>query len=506
MTVEVKAQETQVAEVVPQHPEPEEALKAANETEKVAVAEPEEDPMAVEKCSSYREESNFLSDLKDHERMALNELKSKLEEAILGNNLLKKEEAEENEKLSDKAEEEKGKRAPEGAEQTELKVEEEVGTHERTIECVETEQSDEDERVEEEVIDKDIALWGVPLLPSKGSEATDVLLLKFLRAREFKPNEAFQMLEKTLQWRKEFKADSILDEDLGNDLCSVAYMSGNDREGRPICYNIFGAFDDEELYKKAFGTEENREKFLRWRFQLMEKGIQKLDFKPGGVNSLLQINDLRNSPGPYKKELRVATKQAVGLLQDNYPEFVARNIFINVPFWYYAFNALLSPFLTQRTKSKFVVARPGKVTETLLKYIALEEMPIRYGGFKRDNDFEFSFEDAGVSELVLKAGSTATLEIPVPEVGATLIWDLTVLGWEVNYKEEFVPSEEGSYTIIVQKARKMNSNEGPVRNTFKANEPGKILLTVENSSSKKKKVMYRYKTKKGPCMADVPYS
>ena len=58
----------------------------------------------------------------------------------------------------------------------------------------------------------------------------------------------------------------------------------------------------------------------------MEKGIQKLDFKPGGVNSLLQINDLKNSPGPSRKEVRVATKQAVALLQDNYPEFAAKNV------------------------------------------------------------------------------------------------------------------------------------------------------------------------------------
>lgn len=42
-------------------------------------------------------------------------------------------------------------------------------------------------------------------------------------------------------------------------------------------------------------------------------------------------------------------------------------ILINVPFSYYAFSTLFYPFLTQRTKSKFVIARPSKVTETLLK-------------------------------------------------------------------------------------------------------------------------------------------
>ncbi|XP_047308244.1 patellin-4-like [Impatiens glandulifera] len=472
MTVEDQVQIPVMEEVVVSDKAVEEPLKSEN------VAE----PVKVEKSSSFKEESNFLSDLKDHEKKALNELKSKLEEAITENTLFKKEETKEKAKSPIKnAETEKEKSEP-AKEQDEVPIVE------------------ESEEKEAEIVDKEISLWGVPLLPSKGSESTDVLLLKFLRAREFKTNEAFQMLKKTLQWRKEFKADSLINEELGSDLPPIAYMSGKDLEGHPICYNVFGALESEELYQKAFGTEEKRDNFLRWRFQLMEKGIQELDFKPEGINSLLQINDLKNSPGPSKKELRFATKQAVHLLQDNYPEFVARNIFINVPFWYYAFNALFSPFLTQRTKSKMVVARPGRTTETLLKFIPIEEIPVEYGGFKRDkNDSKLWVEDNnGVKELIVKGGSIETIEIAAPEIGTTFEWDLTVLGWEVNYKEEFVPSDEGSYSIIIQKVKKLGLNEGPIRNTFCNNELGKIVLTVDNSGSKKKKikkVLYRHKTK-----------
>lgn len=158
------------------------------------------------------------------------------------------------------------------------------------------------------------------------------------------------------------------------------------------------------------------------------------------------------------------------------------------------------------------------------RYICVEEIPAQYGGLKREKDTEFSIEDGGVTELVVKAGSTETIEIPVPEVcrkdlihvsyicplenaglrygvwwfeqvGTTLVWDLTVLGWEVNYKEEFVPADEGSYTIIIQKGKKMGSQEEPVRNSFRNNEPGKVVLTIENSVSKKKRIFYRYKTK-----------
>ncbi|MCI20413.1 patellin-4-like, partial [Trifolium medium] len=36
------------------------------------------------------------------------------------------------------------------------------------------------------------------------------------------------------------------------------------------------------------------------------------------------------------------------------------------------------------------------------------EIPVNYGGFKRENDSEFFGQDATVSELILKAGTTAT--------------------------------------------------------------------------------------------------
>lgn len=66
----------------------------------------------------------------------------------------------------------------------------------------------------------------------------------------------------------------------------------------------------------------------------------------------------------------------------------------------------------------------------------------------------------------------------------------------MNYKEEFIPADEGSYTVIVQKGKRMSANEGPHRNTFQNSEAGKIVLTVENASSKKKRTLYRHKTKK----------
>ncbi|KAG8365269.1 hypothetical protein BUALT_Bualt18G0086800 [Buddleja alternifolia] len=427
---------------------------------------------------SRNEENILLSDLKEYERKSLAELRSLLEVAILANKLFK--EVKENKEESAK------EYSIENKDEQSNNIEENQNKNE---------ENDVEKGKEKVEIDKNITFWGVPLLPSKGDERTNILLFKFLRAREFHADDAFEMLKNTLEWRKENKIDSILDEDFGNDYDSLSYMAGFDLEGNPVCYNVYGVFADDELYNKMFGTEASRERFLRWRLQLMEKQIQKLDFRPGGTSSLVQINDLTNAPGPSRRDIRVATKHAVGILQDNYPEFVAKNIFINVPFWYYAFNAILSPFLTQRTKSKFVFSRPARVTETLLKYIAAEEIPVNYGGLRRENDPYFSTDQDAAYEVFVKAGATETIEIPAPEVGSTLIWDLIIIGWDVTYKEEFVPNDEGSYTLIVKKGRKIVWENESIRNTFRNNEPGKIVITIKNGIFKKKRVFYRYMAK-----------
>lgn len=191
---------------------------------------------------------------------------------------------------------------------------------------------------------EEVSIWGIPLL---ADERTDVVLLKFLRARDFKVKESFAMIKNTIQWRKDFKIDELLEENLGNDLEKVAFMHGSDKEGHPVCYNVYGEFQNKELYQKAFSDEEKREKFLRWRIQFLEKSIRKLDYNPGGICTIVHVNDLKNSPGLGKWELRQTTKHALQIFQDNYPEFVAKqvvNLIIIIVLMndYYQYHVLIS--------------------------------------------------------------------------------------------------------------------------------------------------------------------
>lgn len=341
---------------------------------------------------------------------------------------------------------------------------------------------------------EEVSIWGIPLL---ADERSDVILLKFLRARDFKVKDAFAMLKSVVAWRKEFKIDELLEEDLsGLGLEKVVYNHGVDKEGHPVCYNAFGAFQDNELYQNTFADKEKMNKFLRWRIQFMEKSIRNLDFSPDGICTFVQVIDLKNSPGLYlfKKELRQATNRALHLLQDNYPEFVAKQVFINVPWWYPAYYRMINALFTTRTKSKFVFAGASRSAETLFKYIVPEQVPVQYGGLSREGEQEFTVSDPATEDTV-KPASKHTVEFPVTEK-TNLVWEARVIGWDVSYGAEFVPSAEGGYTIIVEKSRKIAAaDETVITNNYVALEPGKVVLTFDNQTSKRKKLVYRSKTK-----------
>jgi hypothetical protein len=171
---------------------------------------------------------------------------------------------------------------------------------------------------------EEVSIWGIRLLHD---ERSDVILLKFLRARDFKVKDALTMLKNTVRWRKEFGIDALLEEDHGNHWDKVVFTHGHDKEGHPVCYNVFSEFQSKELYQNSFSTEEKREKFLKWRIQFLERSSRKLDFSPTGISTIVQVNDLKNSFGIHKRELWQVTKQAVHLFQDNYPEFLAKQVF-----------------------------------------------------------------------------------------------------------------------------------------------------------------------------------
>jgi hypothetical protein len=80
-------------------------------------------------------------------------------------------------------------------------------------------------------------------------------------------------------------------------------------------------------------------------------------------------------------------------------------------------------------------------------------------------------------------------------------------GWELEYSAEFVPSAEGSYIIAVEKPRKMVASEEAIHNSFTSREAGKMVLSVDNTASRRKKVAaYRYIVRKSTAIVPSTFN
>ncbi len=72
-----------------------------------------------------------------------------------------------------------------------------------------------------------------------------------------------------------------------------------------------------------------------------------------------------------------------------------------------------------------------------------------------------------------------------------------MIGWDVSYGAEFAPTATESDNTIPEKIKKLLSVEQTIRGTFNCQEPGKLLLFINNNSASKKEkhVLYRFKVK-----------
>ncbi|KAG2253059.1 hypothetical protein Bca52824_083195 [Brassica carinata] len=477
--------------------------KVASETEKSVPVKEEEETVVAEKVivpSPEELEKKALEEFKELVREALNKQEFTSPAPVKEEKPEEKKPAEET-KREDKTEEKKEDEKPEAEEQEAVSdtvatekdsSAEEDGT--KTVEAIEESivsvTPSESAVPAEPVEPEQVSIYGVPLLQD---ERSDVILLKFLRARDFKVKEALTMLKNTIQWRKENKIDQLFETEAheveASEFEKMVFAHGVDKEGHVVIYSSYGEFQN----KEHFSDKEKLNKFLSWRIHLQEKCVRALDFSsPDVKSSFVFVRDFRNAPGLGKRALWQFIRRAVKQFEDNYPEFATRELFINVPWWYIPYYKTFGSIITSpRTRSKMVLAGSSKSADTIFKYISPEQVPVKYGGLSKD--IPTTTEDT-VTEAIVKPAAKYTIDLPASDA-CMVSWELRVLGADVSYGAQFEPTTEGSCAVIVSKNRRIELTDEPViSDSFKVGELGKIVITIDNQTSKKKKVLYRFKT------------
>lgn len=139
--------------------------------------------------------------------------------------------------------------------------------------------------------------------------------LMISKCRELDISRTKEMLTKSLEWRIKFETDVLLSETFPESVFKkVGFIHKTDKYNRPVTYNIYGGIDNQEVFGDL-------DRFMRWRVQLMEKGIQLMDFM--NVDQMVQVHDYNlASFASYDKNAKAASKSVTQIFQDNYPEFL----------------------------------------------------------------------------------------------------------------------------------------------------------------------------------------
>eukprot|EP00357_Protocruzia_adherens_P004485 CAMPEP_0115004304 /NCGR_PEP_ID=MMETSP0216-20121206/19116_1 /TAXON_ID=223996 /ORGANISM="Protocruzia adherens, Strain Boccale" /LENGTH=304 /DNA_ID=CAMNT_0002370253 /DNA_START=52 /DNA_END=966 /DNA_ORIENTATION=- len=201
-------------------------------------------------------------------------------------------------------------------------------------------------------------------------------LHRLVLARDHKIPKSFEMWQKWLNWRLEYKVEEITKESLKFQFESrKAFWYGVDKKGHPCLIIRTG---------RHFPDKERHQEMVQFSIYLIEEGSNLADQL--GVGKVCVIYDRNGFTSANKdSSLMSLMKRIVSMMQDYYAERLSDVYVLHTNWFYWLVWNIIKPFLAKKTKEKIhIMSKP----EDLLEHFDADMLSTEYGG---DNTWEYEY-------------------------------------------------------------------------------------------------------------------
>eukprot|EP00199_Chlamydomonas_sp_CCMP681_P007094 CAMPEP_0119106252 /NCGR_PEP_ID=MMETSP1180-20130426/3997_1 /TAXON_ID=3052 ORGANISM="Chlamydomonas cf sp, Strain CCMP681" /NCGR_SAMPLE_ID=MMETSP1180 /ASSEMBLY_ACC=CAM_ASM_000741 /LENGTH=268 /DNA_ID=CAMNT_0007091539 /DNA_START=84 /DNA_END=890 /DNA_ORIENTATION=+ len=210
-------------------------------------------------------------------------------------------------------------------------------------------------------------------LISAAELCSDKLLHKWLRARGWDVQKAYNSILKHAAWRVTNMPNGIVEPStIANELaCDKAFIQGVDRKGRPL---LIIQVRKHNGWTRTLGE---LERFCCFLLDACAKGAaDHPEINPRGqLCALLDLTDM----GAVSMDI-AAIKTLFQLLGEHYVERLGAMYFWNPSYLFWGAWNTLSPLLPEPTRNKIKVIDPATQAHQLHELIDPSVLPVEYGG------------------------------------------------------------------------------------------------------------------------------